>query len=56
MYLTKSMGGNYHITGMDEKPTPRIGEKERRRLRVELQARMKIRKEKEARRREGYFR
>lgn len=55
MYLTKGLNGNYHIVGMDEKPKLRINEKDRRRLKLELDIRMNVRRAKEAERREAYF-
>ena len=55
MYLTKGMNGNFHIAGTDEKPKPLISEKDRRRLKIELQLRMKVRRAREDERREEYF-
>ncbi len=55
MHLTKGMNGNFHIVGVDEKPKPQISEKDRRRLKIELQIRMKVRRAREDERREEYF-
>ncbi len=55
MYLSKGLNGNFHIVGVDEEPKPMIDEKARRRLKIELQIRMKVRKAKEDERREAYF-
>ncbi len=55
MYLTKGMNGNFHIMGTEEKTKPMISEKDRRRLKIELQIRMRVRRAKETERREAYF-
>ena len=55
MYLSKGMNGNFHVVGESEKSKPMISEKERRMLRIQLNVRMKVRRAKEAERREGYY-